>query len=246
MIKPIVLVTWPIHIDFPLFRYNMIRLKDYFASIWIGLSNHHQDVDYSNFIRASLPFANFVEIKHEGLDWRNDSVNEVLDKITTNEPILFMEEDFLICDDSFFDKVLSSTYDFIYFSEGSRIHPAFSLIKRDWIEKTNRDFSAYPDTENKDHFGKFFDELPGARININELGVIYKEDYFHMNGLSQEYMNFKNDQPFYNKDNFTYYNYKCLSLPIENHPQFFQIEKAIETKYGHPEVHEFLDKFFPS
>lgn len=240
--KPILLVISPLHLDYPLFRYNVKRFEKYFASIWIGLSNHHIGITYENFIRKELPFAHFVDIKHTGSDWRNDGVNEILDQIKTNEPIAFMEQDFLIKDDTFFEKVFKDNYRFLYFMEGDRIHPAFAVVKRDLIEASSRDFSAHP--PETDHFGKFFSELTTG-INIEELGVKNKEDFFHLNGLSQNYMSFRNADPLYQPEQFLYYNFKCIQLPVENHPQFIQTELMIKKKYGHPESHEFLDKFFP-
>lgn len=242
--KPILLVVWPWHIDYPLFRYNIERFRHYFASVWIAFSNHHQQIDYRNFIRSQMPYAYFVDYSGTYRDWRNGAINETLDKIKTDEPILFMEQDFLIKDKAFFDKVFSHDEDFLYFTEGDRVHPAFSLVSRKYIESTSKDFSAYPDSDNKDHFGKFFDEIPSTGIHIDDLGVVNKEDYYHLNGLSQNYHNFNLEQPFYNPSDFLYYNYKSIGLPRETHPQFFQIELSIERKFKHPEEHPFLDKFF--
>lgn len=238
--KPILLVVWPLHLDFPMFRYNLARFGKYFASVWIALSNHYQEVDYSNFIRAVLPQAYFVEVKHTNSDWRDDAINETLDLIKTNEPICFIEQDFFMRE-GFFDKVFKDDHDFIYFTEGDRIHPAFAVVKRELIEKTHRNFSAQPE---KDHFGYFFDELPPG-THIDELGVENKKDYYHMAGLSQNYMSFKYGEPLYRPVQFLYYNWHCLNLEIKNQPQFFQIEKAIENKLGHPKEHEFLNNLFP-
>lgn len=240
--KPDILVVWPLHLDFPLFRWNMVKYKDCFRSLTIVFSNHYQEKDYSNFIRVNLPFAKFVEYQGDKADWRNGAVNAGLDSIPDNGSILFMEQDFF-WNETFLDKVLKDKYKFLYFTEGERIHSAFAIVDRKLIDKTSRDFSAYPDTDNKDHFGRFFDELTTG-ININELGVRNRIDYYHLNGLSQNYMNYKNDQPFYNKDDFLTYNNLCRYLPIENHPEFYQIELAIRMKHGYPQTHPFLDKFF--
>lgn len=243
--KPILVTTWPIHIDYPLFRYNIKRFKQYFSGIWIALSNHHQEVDYTNFFMAQMPYAHFFSVKHSGVDWRNDAINETLDQIKTNEPICFIEQDFLIQDESFFEKVFKDEYPFIYFTEGERVHPAFAIVSREYIDKTSKDFSAYPDTFG-DHFAKFFQELPTTGIYLEELGVKNKIDYFHINGLTQNYMNFKNESPFYNPEEFLAYNYLCFTLPIENHPQFLQVERNILIKYGNGkgENVEFMRSFF--
>lgn len=241
--KPDVLVVHPLHLIYPLWQYNMVRYKEYFRSLTITFSNHHMERDYSNFIRQQLPFANAVEYKGDKPDWRNGAVNAGLDTMPEDGHVLFMEQDFLFTE-TFLQKVLKDTYKFIYFTEGERVHPAFALVERKLVNSTNRDFSAYPDTDNKDHFGRFFDELTTG-INIDELGVKSRIDYFHLNGLSQNYMSYKNDQPFYNKNDFLTYNNNCRYLPIDNHAEFYQIELAIDRKYSHPETHPFLDRFFP-
>jgi hypothetical protein len=238
---PDILVTWPTHLDYPLFRYNMIAYQKYFRSLTIVFSNHHMEKDYSNFIRANLSFANFIEYKGDDPDWRNGTVNAGLNIMPKDGHVLFLEQDFF-WNDKFLDKILEDYHDVIYFNEGNRIHPAFALIKRELVDKTCRDFSAYPNTFG-DHFGRFFSDLI-LGININELGAERDKDYWHMNGLSQEYINYKNDQPFYNKEDFLCYNNESRYLPIEHHPEFFQISYAIDRKYGHPGTNH-LQKFFP-
>lgn len=261
MITSDILVTWPIHLDFPLFRYNMVKYKDYFRSLTIVLSNHHMERDYSNFIRKELPFAQFVEGQGDDPDWRNGAVNRGLDVMPKDGYVLFMEQDFFWKDEKFLETVfsISETYDVppidgVFFSEGRRHHPAFSLIKRELVDKTSRDFSAYPDTDNKDHFGRFFDEIllkipskEGSKSfwGLDSLKLVNKVDYYHLNGLSQNYHNFKLNQPFHNPDVFLEYNYLCQQLPIETHPQFLQIEKQITAKFGEADSSGFLSSFFP-
>src|SRR5882672_4536291 len=157
VIKPILLNVWPTHIDYPLFRFNLKNYEKYFASIWFVMSNHHMGVDYTNFIRSQFPDAHFVDYSGTFPDWRNGAINEALDQIKTDEPILFIEQDFLIKDKTFFEKVFKDDENFIYFTEGHRIHPAFALVKRELIEKTTKNFSANP--PEGDHFYKFFGEL---------------------------------------------------------------------------------------
>lgn len=245
MIMPDVLVVQPLHLDFPVFRWNMERFKKYFRSITIVFSNHHiENQDLSNFIKDKMPFCTFVYSIGDPIDWRNRAVNEGLDSMPQDGYVLFFEQDFLIKDDSFFDKVLAVDSDFIYFKENERIHPAFALVKRELVDKTSRDFSVFPPG---DHFYKFFNELLELTkgVNIDDLLVKRKEDYVHMNGLSQNYMNFAYEDPFYEPANFLYYNY--LSLKFSNqHPLFLGIQQAIEMKYGHSEHHVYMEKFFPS
>jgi len=150
MIKPDILVVHPLHLDYPLWRYNMIKYKDYFRSLTIVFSDHNMKKDYSNFIRVQLPFANFVDYKGDKPDWRDGAVNWGLNTMPEDGYVLFLEQDFFWTD-GFLNKVLQDQNEFFYFKEGGRIHPAFALVKRSMINKTSRDFSAYPDTFG-DHF----------------------------------------------------------------------------------------------
>lgn len=241
MIKPALLLVWPKHIDYPVCRWNLERFKDYFDSIWIAFSEHHREDDLSNFVRSSLPFCNFVDVTRKRDDWRDDAVNSLLDAAGDREYFCFYEQDFLIHDSTFFDKVLSEPRDFIYFKEEDRIHPAFAVVKKELVDKTSKNFAVFPPG---DHFYKFFNELPEG-VNIDTLGVTKREDYYHMNGLSHNYINFKYGDPFYHPANFLYYNWKSLQFSNQ-HPLFFQMQEQIERFFGHPKSHIFLDRFFPT
>lgn len=242
MITPDILCVQPLHLDFPLFRYNMVKYKDYFRSLTIVLSNHYQEKDYSNFIRVHLPFANFIEYKGDKPDWRNGAVNAGLDAMPKDGYVLFLEQDFLFTK-GFLDKVLEHPSLSLYFKEGERKHPAFALVKRILVDETSKDFSAYPDTYG-DHFSKFFNELVIGN-NINNLRVKNTVDYYHLNGLSQNYMNYKLNEPFYRGEQFLVYNSLCRYLPIEHHPEFYQTELAIRMKYGKGDEKGFIKNFFP-
>lgn len=241
-IKPAVLITWPLHNDYPVCRWNLERFQEYFDGIYIALSNHHvENQDLSNFIRAKLPFCHFVEFERTRPDWRDDAVNVLLDTIPSDTKyVLFMEQDFLIHDKTFFDKVFAEEYPFIFYQEDQRIHPAFAVVRKDIIDHTSRDFSVSPPG---DHFFKFFGELPFG-MNIEDLGVHKKEDYYHMAGLSQNYINFKYEEPFFHSVNFLYFNWKSSQFP-DQHPFFGQMQLQIDNKYGHAAHHTFLDRFFP-
>ncbi|PWU04804.1 MAG: hypothetical protein C5B43_04160 [Verrucomicrobia bacterium] len=241
MIKPSCLLVWPLHLDFPVCRWNLERFQDYFNGIYIGFSQHHiENQDLSNFIRSKLPFAHFVEIIRTRDDWRDDAVNCLLDVMPKDGYVCFLEQDFLIKDKTFFEKVFRKEHPFMFYQEDQRIHPAFSVVRRDLVDKTSRNFAVCPPG---DHFYQFFNELPFG-INIEDLDVHKREDYYHMAGLSQNYMNYTYEEPFFHPNNFLYYNYKSLQFPNQ-HPLFNSLQQGIERKYGHPEHHAFLNNFFP-
>lgn len=242
MKKVAVLVVQPRHIDYPIFRYNMHRFKHLFDSVWIAFSQHHQDDDYTNFVRADLPFAHFIDAYRVGSDWRDDAVNQALDQMKDVEHVLFLEQDFLMKDEHFLKTVFEAEDKFLYFTENDRIHPGFALVERALIEKTKKDFSAVAPY---DHFKMFFDDLGPGR-HIDTLGLRAREDYYHMNGLSQNYVNFQYEDALYRPINFLYFNYKSYKLPVAHHPKFHELERQILVLKGHPEHHSFLDKFFPN
>ena len=241
MIRPSALMVWPKNCDYPVARYNLNRFKEYFYTIWIALSDHHvPDQNFGNYIKAQLPFCNFVEVERTRPDWRDDAVNNILDKVGNVSHVCFLEQDFLIKDETFFEKVFKDDLPFIRYTEDKRIHPAFAVVRKSLVDKTSRDFSVSPPG---DHFYKFFNELPFG-VNVEDLGVTKKEDFYHMAGVSQNYRNFQYGEPFYKPVNFLYYNYKNMKF-LYQHPFFYQLEAQIERTFGHSLIHTFLDNFFP-
>ena len=239
--KPNLLMVWPLSCDYPLFRYNLKRFREYFQDIYIGFTNHHTDENYSSFVKQDLDFAHCIDIEFtSGGDWRDDAVNQLLDIMNPCTHVLFMEQDFLIKDKTFFERLFAQDHDFLYYNEGKhRIHPAFALVKRDIIEKTHRNFGAVPPT---DHFGWFFDEvqLQTQGEDIDNF-VKWKEDYYHLAGLTQNYKCFQYEDPFFRPESFLYFNYKSSLLP--NVGPFNDIMQKIN-QLERPESHDFLYKFF--
>lgn len=211
MIKPDVIVTWGRHVDFPLFRYNLQRFRPYFNKVLIALTDHGKLEDYTHF------FTNTIDAEFKSLvlpsaeqDWRNVAVNTMLDKSQADH-VLFIEQDFLIRDERFFEVLLNvSDYDFIYYDEQERIHPACALLPRHVIDKTSRDFSARPPAY--DHFGLFFQEAMRLThsADLETIGLHKGEDYLHIAGVTQSY----HTKPFHKPNQFLTYNRLSLNLPI--------------------------------
>lgn len=244
--KPSVIIVWSRHTDFPLCRFNLKRYREFFQDIYISFSNHYLEGDYTNFIRKDLePLGvQFIDtIVTIGGDWRDDAVNQALDIMLPVEHILFMEQDFLIKDKSFFEKVFKDDNDFVYYLEGDRIHPAFACVRKNIVDKTHKNFSVVLP---KDHFGFFFDEVLALTSgkNIEEFGVKWREDYYHMQGLTQNYKCFKYQEPFFRPKTFLYFNYMSSILP--NQSPFFDTMEQINKQFERPKTHEFIDNFFPN
>lgn len=242
--KTDLLITWPRHIDYPLFRLTLAKYRWYFEKIYIALVQSNLPRDLSVFLIETLPWAQFVKPPAVRSDWRDNAIYDLLIH-SQAEMILFLEQDFLIKDGVLLDFAVNCHQPFLGFREGERIHPGFVLIKREIIEKTSKDFSANPPAH--DHFGQFFQEV--AKLVkmkfIEEYGFDKKVHYYHLNGLTQNFQCYQERQPFYRPEEFLTYNSCCLRLDIRQEPEFLLLQKEIELRHGGSDV-EFIKKFFPS
>jgi hypothetical protein len=248
MVKPDTILSWPYHIDYPLFRYNLNRWRDYFDKVFISFTQQTMpEPHFADFLQNTMKNVRFIHAPNKYPDWRNNAIRDVLDNFCTSDYVLFLEQDFLIRDgNKFFDTVGTAlfNYDFVIYKEGERIHPSFSLVKRSLIEQTKKDFSVHPTI---DHFGFFFQELMplGKSIELRELGLIDKEDFYHLAGVTHNYYNFLHDQPLYKEKEWLAYNYLSKDVLIKQSPQWLGMLLAIENVYGKGDYEGFISNFFP-
>lgn len=231
MNKPDIIVVYPTHIDFPLFRYQIRKYRNMFDQVIIGFSNHYRPIDIREFTRDSMKSDDiiFIEQSASGLDWRDSMVNECLNSSTSSR-VLFMEQDFIIKSPKFLEDVLS-TDQTVGFREGNleRLHPAFLLVNRVKINNTTRNFAAKP--PEWDHFGKFWMDLRDIGeepILLEDLGLTSPRDWEHLAGLVHNYtLLMQGKYPNYRVERFAEYNRECLTLGMEQSSEFLQyIEKA--------------------
>jgi hypothetical protein len=245
-----VLLSNPRHVDYPLFRYNLKWFKPYFKTVYIALTQDTIPPDITNAITQSREYEGVHWVRPARADgtndWRDVAVKDMITNFAHSDYILFLEQDFLIRDQRFFDKIFEALdkYDFIYYQEGERIHPAFALIRRDSAMNSTLDFSVKP---TYDHFYSFFNSLPPfmERTEIRDIGLVEKEDFYHMAGLTNNYHVFKLGQPFYKPQEFLAYNYHCNRLPITPVNQFYELCQKIEADCGKGEAEGFIKNFFP-
>lgn len=246
MIKPSVIVCWPTHVDYPLFRYNLERFKSYFDTVFIAITQRTiPDPYYMEFVRQQLPWVRFESVSSDG-DWRSIQIKDIVDNFVTSSYVLFLEQDFLIRDKRFFEVILNQfEHPVVYYEEGERIHPACALVPLDVIRKTSRDFSARPPAY--DHFGLFFREVLRMThgTDLESLGLHSGEDYYHMAGFTNNYHCIREGQPLYKPDEFVAYNRYVQTLPVAQHPVFLERCKAIEERYGKGDGNSFIKEFFP-
>jgi hypothetical protein len=243
MITPDLLVVWPDHLDFPWFRRSLIRFRPFFNKIYICLADGHILPSCGAFLRKNID-ADFLRPRLSGPDWRDNCVKELLEASAASH-VLFMEQDFLIRDAGLIINVLSCKHDFVFHAEGERIHPAFALVKKDLIRKTQQNFSAMP--PKYDHFGLFFDEVLKNCINfssLNGLGLRSGENFYHLAGTTQNYYNFLHGEQFYKGGEFLAYNALNMNVDIVQDSEFLKLSAAIANKFGVGDIRGFLSNFY--
>lgn len=229
MSKPDCLVVIAKDTDYPLFRFNMRRFKEYFNEIYIAVSDNGTTEDFTQFFVTALPEAHFKFIPRAeaGKDWRDVAVNTLLEKSTASN-VLFLEPDFLIRDERVFEVILNTSMDYntVLYDEGGRIHPAFCFTERALVDQTSKDFSANPPLG--DHFYKFFKELMklGRCVELEDIGLHNREDFYHMAGLTQSY----HAQPFYKPNEFLTYNRYAQKLPVP-YGEFVKVMEKIDKEH---------------
>ena len=251
--NPIVdtLLCTPYHMDYPWFRHNLPQWKKYFNKVYIALTQDTMSPNLGQWIVNCPEYKNVKWVrtpKKSNEDWRNLSVRDMLINFSKAPYVLFLEQDFLIKDKSFFDKIFQAldNYNWVYYREVDRIHPAFSLIRRDLLDKTCLDFSAHPP---HDHFGEVFRELElivDKKVELRELGFKDKEDFYHLEGYTNNYWVHQLKQPFYKPEEFLAFNALCQELPMIIIPEFVNLMKEIEDRHGRGDDKGFIKHFFPT
>lgn len=246
MIKPSVIISWPRHMDYPWFRYNLPKFREFFSEIFIVFTQDTVQPDISSFIVANMRDVKFIYPQKNYEDWRQCAVREVLDNKISSEYVLFLEQDFLMTYNFmlvFIAFFMEYEAKFAGYKEGERIHPAFSLVSRDVIEKTHKEFSAQP--PKYDHFGLFFEEVGKQTkfFNITDFGCRDKADFYHIAGLTQNYHVFKENQVFYRPEEFLAYNALSLQVPVNHNVEFTQLCRSVQAKHGSGES-DVIKKFF--
>lgn|SRR3990167_105215 len=246
---PDLLICWIKHADYPIFRATLKKYRNFFGKIIIYWSEHFRDIYFDKFIQKNLEslgniqFLSNIEYKYGIEDWRNIATNYML-KFTDSDWICSVEQDWFSENwESLFDLVqlASNSADLIGWDAqagdgGIYIHPAFWFIKREMLEKTNKDFSA---RDNLDHFGWITRDV--ERLNGNIFGIVKdgglncnvepNADSFHLGGVNQNYLEgLKEGYVFHRPEPFMVYNFECRQLNIPQDPRFLGLSQDIENK----------------
>ena len=247
MSKPDVIVTAPYCLDYPLWREEMEKNRHLFGDIYLMMYRDSRPLDFHAFVQQQTPWAKTVLMGQIGVgDWRNVCVTEALSR-SSAERVLFLEQDFVALDDTFWPRFMkeAASNDVMGFSDvtrqeftsekgswqfGARLHPACLLVTRDLINKTRRDFSAYPNPPvDRDHFGVFTDELhvlyKEGKVRFLPLEK-YQDSWKHWAGVSWNYMLAMDGKPpVYKTDEFREYVTRAMNAKVLQDERFISLSK---------------------
>jgi hypothetical protein len=185
MIHPDLINVWPKDILYLPFIRRIKKDRHLFNQVITVISEGSPRHNYTEEIIKSIPDLtvlrpNMLELTAGGKDWRDVAVKEALGRVNSDY-ILFMEQDFLV-EDGFFGKLFKKAegLDAVGFEDHNRLHPACLLVKREALDKTSKDFAAYP-PEN-DHFAIVTQQLMAMRCKtFQELGL---DGWYHLASLT--------------------------------------------------------------
>lgn len=227
--KPDIVLTWPTGNDFPIWR-SMLRLhRDLFGEVIIVMSKSSGKHDFTSFLKTAFEPDRVTLIEHNNYivlsDWRNAAVNAALSR-SSAEWVWFTEQDFMVADmASWMAKIarLAAGSDVITYKQGDRKHPASAFVKREWIDKTKKDFGIVPGIS--DHFSMFFAQLEAAGAKEVDLTADDGKDFYHMNGLTHNYslVESGNVENVYQQGLFQLYNTYARMQNVLQDPRFIDI-----------------------
>lgn len=253
MKKPDLMICWIRHVDFPLARQWIRDHREFFGKIIIYWSEHFRDMYLDKFMEESLKdldivFLQPIEYEYGVSDWRNIATTLMLSH-SGSEWICSVEGDFLTTD---WTKLLeavteaSKTYDFLGFKghqgqnthqapylTGNYVHPAFWFMKRETLERTNKDFSADP-KRGADHFGLITQDAErlGIPIWYTQDNGFPEETTFHLGGINHAYLNGLDDPNFvfHRPELFLLYNYYSMKADVPQDPLFMEVMEKMDKK----------------
>jgi hypothetical protein len=236
MLKPDVIVTQPLHCDFPLFRYQLHIYRKYYNKIIVVFHEGHVGYNYKDFFTRVLSADDVICVdppatSHE-TDWRHNCIHAALPHVIS-ENILFLEQDFIMYDN--FEKcllTLTETTNTIIGEvlSSDRLHPAFLFVPRYLVTDQSNfasDVHVHPNAPTHDHFGAFTEAILNSDVPFKDLTEIAEpESWLHLSGLTNNYYILATGGIInYNPEEFKKYNERILQLEIEMEPKFLELIK---------------------
>lgn len=211
MIKPNLLTCWPKDVYYPFFVKRINKDRRLFERVIVVMTEGDPGFNETAKVGVSLEDSlvlspNILELANEKRSWYDVAMNTGLLKVDSSH-VLFMEQDFFV-EDGFFEKLFSiEGFNTIGFKDNNRLHPSCLLVKKETLDRTSKDFNAYPPED--DHFAKITKELMGFE-NWTTLQALDLDGWYHMAGLTHNTRMDRRDQTIpYRPDEYKLY--KLLS-----------------------------------
>lgn len=245
------LVQVCVYCEYPIWRQWLTKYRSKFNKVILFPSRHHGVVDFEPFLREQIQetWINdyVIDWTTPGIDWRQAEVEPCLEK-SDADWIWFAEQDFFTPDwDQFFTDIEKSmqTSDMIGYWNNTHfpyVHPCCLLIKREFLDKTQKDFCAHPEIPGCDHFAMLTRDAKrlGAKIaKIQDMNYFEWGNMCHLGGLTYPYQNFAGDKTVFglkNVEMFYVYNYYSRKAPVVQSPEYIdlslKVEEVLKKEYG--------------
>lgn len=234
--KPDVILTWPVHADYPLWRAQLHKMRSRLGEVLVVLSEHHVGEDLTEFLTEVLARDDVTILTapaRRNEDWRDTAVNAALDR-SSAEWVWFTEQDFFIKDTTVFWNELERRAPLtpvlgVQDTEERVLHPCCLLTRRGLVEMTSRYFGSDP----VDHFYTFTEEL---LMNTPAWGKISPLRWTHLAGLTQNHNLLdarRPDSEIYHPAELRAYLIACLESSEKLHPSWqAQAEEFVHTEYS--------------
>ena len=230
MVKPDVIVAWPISHDYPLWRQFIRDNRERFAKVIVSVTQH-DGTPMIDFVREAMcpDDVTFIDARATGsADWRDVAVNLALN-VSDAEWVWFTEQDFFITEPEYFWRLVNELclgdeyskpvdaygrYDDAEASERDhfiRNHPSCLFVRRSLIEATSRNFGVTP---RGDHFAQFSDEI--LRVPNSVIMLMNGYGWEHLQGLTQNHWLIDSGQEAgrFKMNRFDQYLRDCLAVTV--------------------------------
>ena len=241
--KPDIIMQVCVFVDYPLWRRWLEKYRNHFNKVILYPSRHHGVIDLQKFLEEQVKETwvndHVIDWTTPNIDWRMAEVTPCLDYVESDW-IWFMEPDFFVRDwDRFFNdaqKLMGKSDTFGWWNETNfpYVHPCCLFIKRELLDRTNKDFRAHSEINGADHFAMVTHDAKklGAKIiKLQDVGYVEWEDAFHLGGLTYPYQDFKGDDTIIgvkNPEAFMVYNRYSVLAPVVQSPEYEGLSKNLE------------------
>lgn len=237
--------------DYPVWRANVAKHRNRFNKVILYPSDHNREQSFRDFlfetIKEDWVTGHTIDWTAPGVDWRQAETEPMLDHLE-GDWVYFNEPDWFVKDyDKFYDaveKAIAEGADAIGWWNATAfpyLHPACFFIKREILEKTQKDFRAHPEITGCDHFAMLTRDLEkmGAKIVTTEdMGFEYWKDCFHLGGLTSNIIDSVVNPgfEFHRPELFGAYNYFSRKVTPQS-SEFIalseKVEELLRSKYPH-------------